>query len=105
MVLADGGYASEVPVMQLQSQGVVVLVSVASESVRQQRKYDFLPLLLTQEKPPKKNRKKWAADMQEVMGQDKVKELYKKRKSTVEPVFGIIKGVLGFRAPCALRRS
>ncbi len=25
------------------------------------------------------------------------KELYKKRKSTVEPVFGIIKQVLGFR--------
>ncbi len=36
---------------------------------------------------------------QEAMGQDRAKELYKKRKSTVEPVFGIIKQVLGFRAP------
>ncbi len=33
------------------------------------------------------------------METDRTKQLYKKRKTTVEPVFGIIKGVLGFRAP------
>ncbi len=33
------------------------------------------------------------------METDRDKELYKKRKTTVEPVFGILKGVLGFRAP------
>ncbi len=37
--------------------------------------------------------------MQEDMEQERQKELYKKRKSTVEPVFGIKKGILGFRAP------
>ncbi len=31
------------------------------------------------------------------METDRAKELYKKRKTTVEPVFGIIKQVLGFR--------
>ncbi len=97
MVLADAGYASEVPVKQLLSQGVEVLVSVASESVRQPRKFDFRPLALTQEKPHKKNRKKWVVEMKEAMEKDRAKELYKKRKITVEPVFGIIKQVLGFR--------
>ncbi len=76
-----------------------------TESVRLKRKYDFLPLLLTQEKPPKKHHKKWVVEMKEAMETDRAKELYKKRKTTVEPVFGIIKGVLGFRAPCALWRS
>gem|GEM_PF-3128202 len=37
--------------------------------------------------------------MKEAMETDRDKELYKKRKTTVEPVFGILKGVLGFRAP------
>ncbi len=32
------------------------------------------------------------------METDRAKELSKKRKTTVEPVFGIIKQVLGFRA-------
>ncbi len=31
------------------------------------------------------------------METDRAKQLYKKRKTTVEPVFGIIKQVLGFR--------
>jgi len=87
------------------NQEMEVLVSVASESIRHQRKYDFRPLALTQEKPHKKNHKKWVVEMKEAMETDRAKELYKKRKTTVEPVFEIIKGVLGFRAPCALWRS
>ncbi|GEM_PF-6666378 len=63
------------------------------------------PVMTTQLKPPKKHHKKWVVEMREAMETDRAKELYKKRKTTVEPVFGIIKGVLGFRAPCALWRS
>ncbi len=39
----------------------------------------------------------WVVEMKEAMETDRAKELYKKRKTTVEPVFGIIKQVLGFR--------
>ncbi len=81
------------------NQEMEVLVSVASESVRQPRKFDFRPHSHTQLKPPKKHHKKWVVEMKEAMETDRAKELYKKRKTTVEPVFGIIKRVLGFRAP------
>ncbi len=81
------------------NQEMKVLVSVASESIRHQRKFDFRPHSHTQLQPPKKHHKKWVADMQEAMEQERQKELYKKRKSTVEPIFGIIKQVLSFRAP------
>ncbi len=54
---------------------------------------------LSHENTLKKHHKKWVVEMKEAMETERAKQLYKKRETTVEPVFGIIKGVLGFRAP------
>jgi Transposase DDE domain len=39
----------------------------------------------------------WRIEMKAKMETDDAKAQYKKRKQTVEPVFGIIKSALGFR--------
>jgi|GEM_PF-2538657 len=68
-----------------------------TKPVRQPRKFDFRPHSHPQLKPPKKHHKKWVVERKEAKETDRAKELYKKRKTTLEPVFGIIKQVLGFR--------
>ena len=73
--LADKGYASEKPVKNVQDQEIAVLVSVTRET-------DHL---------------QWVRLMAEAMGTDEAKKLYRLRKQSVEPVFGIVKQILGFR--------
>jgi hypothetical protein len=41
--------------------------------------------------------KQWVKDMSEKMAKPKSREEYKKRKQSVEPVFGIVKHIMGFR--------
>ncbi len=97
-VLADKGFASQDPVEEVQKQGIEVLVSVSKESDHNRRKHDWRPLVLT--KPAPKDfpyRKAWIKKMMTTMETDRARGLYKLRKQTVEPVFGIIKHVLGFR--------
>ena len=73
--LADKGYASEKPIKNVQDQEIAVLVSATRET-------DHL---------------QWVRLMAEAMGTDEAKKLYRLRKQSVEPVFGIVKQILGFR--------
>jgi transposase len=92
-VLADTGYMNGKEVKALQEKGMKVLVATKAPS---RRKHDFRP-----KKPRrrKKNRVRasWVRKMRKEMKKEENKELYRLRKQTVEPVFGIIKGAMGFR--------
>ena len=89
-VLADGGYYSEDNVLGCESRNVDAYIAVGREkhnkTVKQQN----------QKNPPRSfsplHREMWRR-----VKSDFGKELYRMRMCTVEPVFGIIKHVMGFR--------
>lgn len=92
-VLADTGYASGPAVQALQAQGVEPLVAIGR--TQPHRLYDFRP-----PPPPKTSRRiiePWRIAMKAKLETEDGKAHYKKRKQTVEPVFGIIKSAMGFR--------
>lgn len=92
-LLADSGYAGERVVEALEARNIEPLIAVSRQ--QQERPYDFRP-------PPDKLKRSntvtapWRLSMIEKLQTDNAKHKYRKRKSTVEPVFGIIKSVLGF---------
>ncbi len=97
-VLADRGYASEKPVRAVQGQEITVLVPVTKETDHAARRHDFRPR--KDPRPPsgdKPYQLQWVRLMAEVMGTDEAKKFYRLRKQSVEPVFGIVKQILGFR--------
>lgn len=91
-VLADTGYASGPAVAALQQRGVEPLVAIGQ--TQPHRPYDFRPP--PEPKPARQISKPWRIAMKAKLETEDGKELYKKRKSTVEPVFGIIKRAMGF---------
>ena len=97
IVLADNGYASEGPVQELQKKGLEVLVSVHSEQTPQKRLFDFRPRKEPLLKKSPNYQKSWVKEMAKAMKETRAKDLYNKRKCTVEPVFGIVKQAMGFR--------
>ena len=92
-LLADAGYASEKTVTALAARGIDPLVAISRGDGA--RNYDFRPPP-EYPKPPPNITAHWRLEMQKKLQTDDAKEKYRKRKSTVEPVFGIIKSVLGF---------
>jgi hypothetical protein len=94
-VLADSGYASEIPVENIKARGIEVLVSVNEHLPR---RHDFRP---TREVVPdsseKPYQKEWIKEMSLKMSGDEARRRYRLRKQTVEPVFGIVKQAMGFR--------
>ena len=91
-VLADTGYASGSAVEALQAHDVEPLVAIGQ--TQPHRPYDFRP-------PPKSKTsrritKPWRIAMKAKLETDDAKAHYRKRKQTVEPVFGIIKSAIGF---------
>ena len=96
IVLADKGFAKEEQVSDIQGQGMSVLIPVSAGNAESERRHDFRPQPAApkEAKPPQKA---WARAMAETMAGDEAKRLYRLRKQTVEPVFGIIKQALGFR--------
>jgi len=92
-VLADTGYASGPAVEALQAQGVEPFVAIGR--AQPHRPYDFRPPPLP--KTPRRITEPWRIAMKAKLETEDAKALYKRRKQTVEPVFGIIKSVLGFR--------
>ena len=98
-VLADAGYACGKQVKALQDKGIDPLVAIGRTMPH--RPYDFRPppdeAGEPKAKPPQAINAPWRIDMKAKLESDTGKALYKKRKQTVEPVFGIIKSVLGFR--------
>jgi len=97
-VLADAGYTAQTPIQELEAKGTEVLVSMCRESEHNHRKHDWRPVIMVKKAPTDFFRRKaWVRKMMTAMATDRAKELYRLRKQTVEPVFGIIKQVLGFR--------
>lgn len=91
-VLADTGYASGPAVAQLHAHDVEPLVAIGR--TQPHRPYDFRP-------PPKPKSSRrltepWRITMKAKLETEDGKIRYKKRKQTVEPVFGIIKSAMGF---------
>jgi len=91
--LADAGYAGEQIVETLEARGIEPLIAISRQ--QGERAYDFRPPK-TPDKPPPKITAPWRLAMCKKLQTDEAKNKYRKRKQTVEPVFGIIKSVLGF---------
>lgn len=98
-VLADSGYANGKEVAIVESAGIEVLVSVHAEETQNRRLYDFRPESVIRDKDCKKspNTKPWIKAMAHKFEDEENQNLYRLRKQTVEPVFGIIKHIMGFR--------
>src|SRR5215475_4401197 len=93
VVLADAGFADGDAVAQLEAAGVEPLVAIAK--TQPHRPYDFRPPP-AEPKPPRRILEPWRSAMKAKLDTDDGKSRYKKRKQTVEPVFGIIKSAMGF---------
>src|SRR5919112_653027 len=91
-VLADPAFPSGPAVAALEARGIAPLVAIGR--TQPHRPYDFRP-------PPKPKKERritepWRVAMKAKLETDDAKALYAKRKQTVEPAFGIIKGAMGF---------
>jgi transposase len=93
-VLADTGYANGEEVARLEARGMEVLV--ATRGTAKRRPHDFRPAP-TEEKPEVEPKAPWLRAMKAKLEEAAARAKYKLRKQTVEPVFGIVKSVLGFR--------
>jgi transposase len=93
VVLADAGFADGDAVAQLAAAGVEPLVAIAK--TQPHRPYDFRPPP-QQPRPPRRILEAWRLAMKLKLETEQGKARYKKRKQTVEPVFGIIKSAIGF---------
>jgi len=92
-LLGDAGYAGEKIVTVLEARGIEPLIAVSRQQA--ERPYDFRPPKKTG-KPPPAITAPWRIAMRKKLQTNEAKDKYRKRKQTVEPVFGIIKSVLGF---------
>ncbi len=72
--------------------GIEALVATGAEGRR--RRYDFRPAKAKE--PPKAPKAGWLMAMATKLQSQENRTLYRLRQQTVEPVFGIIKNVLGF---------
>jgi len=97
--LADCGYVDAEVFEQLQTREenpIDLYVAVGRQENHDQRRYDFRPKSVT-DKPAKKLTDPTLLAMREKLRTDEGRRKYAQRKQTVEPVFGILKHVLGFR--------
>jgi transposase len=102
--LADTGYANVEAIQRLGQErtledgskvpGVDLYVAIGREE--NQRRYEFRPPQVT-DKPAREPTDPRLVAMKEKLRTPEGRRVYAKRKQTVEPVFGIIKGVMGFR--------
>ena len=92
MVLADNGYATGDEVAALAESGIEALVATAGAGHR--RRHDFRPAKA--EAPAKEPKAEWLQAMAAKLASAEGRALYRLRQQTVEPVFGIVKAVLGF---------
>ena len=93
-ILVDSGYENMDQIAEVEQAGATVYCSMGQEREYHQPRYDFKPPGQKKAAPIKEKRR---LAMAERMASEVSKQIYRKRKQTVEPVFGIIKEVLGFR--------
>ena len=91
-MLADNGNANGAAVAALESNGIEALVSTSAEG--RQRTHDFFPVKALP--PAREPEADWLKAMAEKLTSEEGRASYKLRRQTVEPVFGVIKAVLGF---------
>jgi len=91
-VLADNGFASGEQIDELERRHMEVLVATGRSN---QRHYDFRPPKPAL--PAAADPKPWVQRMNARLHSDRGRRLYRLRQQTVEPVFGVIKQVMGFR--------
>ena len=94
VALADTGYLSTEPLRQLDLDGVEPYVPIGAAENDDVRTYDYRP---AKERKPNKVNDPYLIRMRDKLTSDEGRKIYSKRKQTVEPVFGIIKSVMGFR--------
>jgi transposase len=96
-VLADCGYVDREVFEHLAEQRpqMDLYVSVHREDAHAERRYDYRPL--DKIKPPKTITDPVLVAMAEKLKTEEGRAIYRKRACTVEPAFGIIKQVMGFR--------
>ena len=94
-VLADTGYANGEAVATLQNKGSEVLVATRGDNHR--RAHDLRPVPPAKPEKPQEVQAEWIKVMKKAVQSEAGKNKYKKRKQTVEPVFGIIKHGMKFR--------
>jgi Transposase DDE domain len=92
-VLTDTGYASRPVVETLLAHAFEPLVAI--RRTQPHRPYDFRPPPAA--KTPRKITEPWRPAMKAKLETEDGKACYKKRKQTVEPVFGIIKAAMDSR--------
>ena len=92
VVLADSGYANGDEVAALDEDIDVLVATGRTDTARH---YDFRPP--REPKPPPQTSEPWIEAMQDKLASEQGRALYRLRQQTVEPVFGIVKHVLGFR--------
>jgi hypothetical protein len=90
-LIADSGYFSEANVISCEAQQITPYIAPGRESHNQPLMERFL------EPPPVPHDADCVARMRYRLKTSAGRALYAKRKGTVEPVFGIIKAVMGFR--------
>jgi len=93
-VLADSGYVNSKAFAQLDKQHIDAYVAVSANENHTQRNYEYRPQKRVSSKTITNPR---LLDMKKKLQTDAGRKMYSKRKKTVEPTFGIIKHVLGFR--------
>jgi len=89
--VADTGYFSEKNITDCKQKNIEPIISTAKE-----KHNSFLTNILTKNQSPEVCNTP-ADKMNRLLKSPEGTEAYKKRKQTVEPVFGIIKEILGFR--------
>ena len=96
-VLVDAGYVDAEAIERVEQSGATeVYCSVHREDAHSERRYDYRPPRQSQ-RPVKKITDPRLLQMKEKLETAEGKALYGLRNQTVEPVFGIIKEVMGIR--------
>lgn len=90
-LLADAGYYSEANVESCEKEKILPFISLKRGHHNQSLKERFI------EPDPLPEGADFLTQMRHRLQTQEGKAIYAKRKSTVEPVFGIIKAVMGFR--------
>ena len=95
-MLADTGYANANTIERMEKDGHDLYVAVSRNTGSSQRRYDFRPESVSA-RPEQKITDPRTLAMKEKLATEESRRIYAKRKHTVEPVFGIIKQVMGYR--------
>jgi transposase len=94
--LVDNGFLNVEAIGRVMERGMEVYCACAAEAALAQRRYDFRPPTQRSESPRPVTDPRLIAMREKLTGQEG-RTIYRRRKTSVEPVFGIIKQALGFR--------